>query len=342
MKSALFFLAPVLIVTCISCATTVPVTVTKPAEVNMAETKNIAVLGFSFPEKYLDLTPEDLIRFAIDKLVGIDEFKKPTPDEIISDYATERFILTLVRTNYFHVISAEQIRREMGNTLTDSTGAVQIGKAVGAQAILNGEIYVMEAYEEKTTTSEYVQDVETQTMREVEVEWITRAATLGLKYYVFNTRTGVLIATKTLKDSTSVKERRENENLLTSEIEMYKTIVDSFMPIVARQLAPYTVKESRRLMKDKKNPSMKLADKYAKSGVYDKAMEIYLEEWNETKNPAAGHNAAILYEVTGNVDAAISLIREVLDAYPEKKILKQYNRLLDVKREQERLAEQLA
>jgi lipopolysaccharide biosynthesis regulator YciM len=86
---------------------------------------------------------------------------------------------------------------------------------------------------------------------------------------------------------------------------------------------------------------MKLAGKYAKSGVYDKAMEIYLELWKEEKNRAAGHNAAILYEVTGNVDAAISLIRDVLDVYPERKILKQYNRMLDVKREQERLAEQL-
>jgi len=123
---------------------------------------------------------------------------------------------------------------------------------------------------------------------------------------------------------------------------MYKTIVDSFMPTVARQLAPYTVNESRKLMKDRKNPMMKIAGKYAKNGVYDEAMDIYLELWEENDNPAAGHNAAILYEVTGNVDAAIAIIREVLDRYPEKKILKQYNRLLDVKREQERLAEQLA
>jgi hypothetical protein len=341
MKNALFILVPVLLATCISCATTVPVTVTKPAEVNMAETKNIAVLGFSVPEKHLDLTPENLIRFAIDKLIGVDDFKKLTPDEIISDYTTERFILTLVRTNYFHVMSAEEVKQEMGNSLTDSTGAVQIGKAVEAQAILNGEIYSMETYEEVTTTSEYIQDFETETMKEVEVEWIARTATLGLKYYVFNTRTGALVAAKTLKDSTSMKKRREDEDLLASEIEMYKTIVDSFMPTVARQLAPYTVRESRRLMKDKKNSAMKLAGKYAKSGVYDKAMEIYLELWKEEKNRAAGHNAAILYEVTGNVDAAISLIRDVLDVYPERKILKQYNRMLDVKREQERLAEQL-
>ena len=152
-------------------------------------------------------------------------------------------------------------------------------------------------------------------------------------------RTPAAMANFVLPD---LKARMENKNLIDSEIEMYKTIVDSFMPTVARQLAPYTVNESRKLMKDRKNPMMKIAGKYAKNGVYDEAMDIYLELWEENDNPAAGHNAAILYEVTGNVDAAIAIIREVLDRYPEKKILKQYNRLLDVKREQERLAEQLA
>lgn len=46
--------------------------------------------------------------------------------------------------------------------------------------------------------------------------------------------------------------------------------------------------------------------------------------------------------MTGDIDAAVSLMKEVVDRYPEKKIIREYNRLLGVREEQERLAEQLA
>jgi hypothetical protein len=179
-------------------------------------------------------------------------------------------------------------------------------------------------------------------MEEEEVHWINRTAYLGMKYYVINTETGVVIAQKTLEDSIQEEREESDEDLLPAPVDMYKSITDSFMPFVARQLAPYRVQESRVMMKDKsKDSDMKAADKYVKGGVYDRAFEIYLDVWKRTQNPAAGHNAAILYEVMGDIDSAITLMRQVVDKYPDKKIMKQFNRLLKVKMEQKRLAEQL-
>jgi hypothetical protein len=45
--------------------------------------------------------------------------------------------------------------------------------------------------------------------------------------------------------------------------------------------------------------------------------------------------------VTGNIDEAIDLMGGVVNRYPKKKVMQKYNRLLMVKKDQERLAEQL-
>jgi tetratricopeptide (TPR) repeat protein len=121
---------------------------------------------------------------------------------------------------------------------------------------------------------------------------------------------------------------------------MYETIVDSFMPGIARQLAPYKVRETRRLMKDK-GSVMKQAARLAKSGVYEEALAIYLEVWSEDRNPAAGYNGAIVYEVTGNLDAAIALMKETVGVTDKRGVAREYQRLLRVREERKRLEEQL-
>jgi hypothetical protein len=45
--------------------------------------------------------------------------------------------------------------------------------------------------------------------------------------------------------------------------------------------------------------------------------------------------------VTENIYEAIDLMGDVVNRHPKKKVMRQYNRLLMVKKDQERLAEQL-
>jgi hypothetical protein len=325
----------------VSCATTVPVMVTKPAEVNMSSMKRVAVLDFKITHENHELSVEDLFEHALDELFGLKVGGRALEREM-SEYTTERFILTLVRTNYFHVLNPTDVRKSMQENPSASKSPQQIGKAVDAQAILNGDIYRMHSQDEETTTTEEVADPENQTIREITTTTITRTAWLGLRYYVINTESGEVVATRSFESSIQNTKDAEEQYLLPSEEEMYKDIIDSFMPLVERQLAPYTVRERRKLMKDKsKNPLMKEAARYAKGGVYDRALELYLEVWESTGNPAAGNNAAIMYEASGSIDEAIDIIEDVVDRSSDKKIIKEYNRLLRARDEQERLAEQL-
>jgi hypothetical protein len=326
----------------LGCATSVPVTVTKPAEVNMSSMRRIAVLDFTITQDRYELSVEKLFEAALEELFDLSVGERAIEREI-EEYTTERFILGLVQTNYFHVVGASEIRQSIDPTGT-SVGSVQeIGEKVDAQGILTGEIYRITAEDEEFTRTDEVTDPETESVYETDIPWIRRTAVLGLTYHVFNTKSGALFASRSFEASIQDEQEADNEEYLREPVEMYREIVDTFIPRMMNQLAPYTVRETRKLMKDKSSdPIMESAKQYAKNGMYDRALELYLEVWNNSRNPAAGFNGAIMYEVTSDVDAAVSLMKEVVDQYPEKKIIREYNRLLGVRQEQERLAEQLS
>lgn len=326
----------------LGCATSVPVTVSKPAEVNMSSMRKIAVLDFTVTQERYELSVENLIEDALEELLDMSVGERAVEREM-EEYTTERFILGLVQTNYFHVVGASEVRRSIDPTSTSSGSVQEIGKKVAAQGIVTGEIYRMTAEDEEFTRTEWVTDRETETMYHIDTHWIRRRAVLGLTYHVFNTESGALFASRSFEASLQDEQETDNEEFLREPVEMYREIVDSIIPQMTRQLAPYTVRESRKLMKDKsKDPFMESARQYAKNGVYDRALQLYLEAWDSSRNPAAGFNGAIMYEVTGDIDAAVSLMKMVVDRYPEKRIIREYNRLLEVREEQERLAEQLA
>ena len=324
----------------VGCATSVPVSVTKPAEVNMASMRKIAVLDFNITQYEYDLTVENIIEAAIDEIFNVSIGERAVQQEI-EEYTTECFILGLVGTNYFHVISGKEIGASMNPVETSSTSVQEIGKEIDAQGIITGEIYRITAEDEEFTRTEEFNDPDTDTIIEQEIQWIRRSVTLGLTYYVFNTESGVLYASRSFEDT--LQDEAKEEDYLRESEEMYKEIIDSFIPLITRQLAPYTVRESRKLMKDKsKDSRMEMAKQYARNGVYDRALELYLEVWNDNRNSAAGYNGAIMYEVTGDIDIAVSLMKEVVDHHPDKKIVREYKRLIRVREEQKRLAEQLA
>jgi tetratricopeptide (TPR) repeat protein len=217
----------------------------------------------------------------------------------------------------------------------------EIGKEIDAQGIITGEIYRIALEDEEFIKTEETRDPETDTVIKSEIPWIRRHTTLGLTYHVYKTENGALYAFRSFE--ASLQDEAQEDYYLRESEDMYKEIIDSFIPLISRQLAPYTVREKRKLMKDKsQDPVMENATQYARNGMYDHALELYLEVWNANRNPAAGYNGAIMNEVRGDMDAAVSLMEEVIDLYPDKKIMNEYHRLLEVREEQKRVAEQFA
>jgi hypothetical protein len=323
------------------CSTSIPVTVTKPAEINMSGNRVIAVLDFAYPISGKTISGKDLLEWAISKLTGLDLPTKLNLEQRVAEHTTSQVIVTLLNTGYFQLVSPQDVAQAMQGGINSNTTAVDIGKAVKAQAIVNGELYLLDTKDQEWNEERTITDASTGQEKTVLVPMIRRTAWVGMSYQVVNTATGNIVASRSFEDQISSERELEDKRDLPDAEDMYESIIDSFMPKMAKQLAPYQVREHRTLMRDKtKDPRLEQADELVKGKVYDTALEIFLEVWQQTGNVAAGFNAAILYEVTGQLEAAISQMKSVVDRTADKKAMREYNRLLTVKQEQERLKEQ--
>jgi thioredoxin-like negative regulator of GroEL len=86
---------------------------------------------------------------------------------------------------------------------------------------------------------------------------------------------------------------------------------------------------------------MKDAKTLVENKAYDKALAIYLDVWAKAKNPAAGTDAAIMYDILGRLDDALTLIDQVASESGDKSAIKEQARLKQLKIENDKLAEQL-
>jgi len=323
------------------CSTSIPVTVTKPAEINMSGNRVIAVLDFRYPVKDKSISGKDLLQWAISKLTGLSLPSELNVEQRVAKYTTDQVIVTLLNTGYFQLVSPQEVAQAMQGGISSSTTAVDIGKAVKAQAIVNGDLYILDAEDKEWTDERTITDAGTGQEQTVYVPMIRRTVWVGMSYQVVNTATGNVVASRSFESQSSTDRELEDKRDLPDVEEMYTSLLDDFMPKMAKQLAPYQVREHRTLMRDKtKDPLMEQADDLVKGKVYDSALEIFLDIWQQNGNVAAGFNAAILYEVTGQLDMAISQMKSVVDRTADKKAMREYNRLLTVKQEQERLKAQ--
>ena len=335
--------AGALLLFCIGCATSIRMEVTRPAEVNMAGAKRVAVLDFGFPpDEDRTLTFKEIWALALAKALGVEQQREIPLKERMAAYVTESMLTALINTSYFEVINPGDVSAAMKNSGNRQADPIMVGKMVGAQAIIVGDIT---RFVNKLTDhweKETVKDKDTGQEYQVQVRWLKREIAIKLTYRTVNTTTGAIMATKTLEDSRTDDVKYENRAQLVSDEEVCRQIIDSMVPRIAKQIAPYKEVVYRSLMKDKtKNPDLKAADELVKGNRYADALGIFLKVWDDTKNPAAGVNAGIMYEVTGDLDSALIVVKEVADKTGDSTAMGQYKRLLSEKQSQERLQEQM-
>jgi hypothetical protein len=84
---------------------------------------------------------------------------------------------------------------------------------------------------------------------------------------------------------------------------------------------------------DTKDEEMKKLDELTKKKFYADARDGYLTIWKNKQNVAAGYNAAIMMEITGDIDGAIALMTEVANTAKNEKALKEIDRLKKTQKE---------
>jgi hypothetical protein len=143
-----------------------------------------------------------------------------------------------------------------------------------------------------------------------------REAELVFSYNFKRSRDGSLVGAVAREGKTS--DSNEDRRKLRSPSDMARTIVTKSLSGLARDVAPYKVTETRALMKEKSKDKylqnqMKDAYRLVKAESYRVALNSYLSIYGAYNNFAAGYNAAILYEVIGDLDSAAGMMEELLD-----------------------------
>jgi hypothetical protein len=336
--SGIGLLLTVIVFGAASCATYIPVQVTKPAEINMTDARKIAVLDFDYPRQ---VATTDLLEVIFLSLLGDSNENNNTPQARIADYTTQSLLEALKNTGYFELVDSRGVVRALAGADKSSINAVQVGQKAGVKAIVVGKIGEMVRREVLKTRVEQIKDTNTGVMIKVDVMYRVITDALALSYRVLDTSNGVILATKTFSDTRTqeIVDNGKTEPLAFGD--QCKDMVNGWIPQITRQLAPYTVTEYRTLMNDKaKDPDMKVADELVKKSSYAKALALFLQVWESTGNPAAGVNAAIMYDVTGDMDQALSLLQTVIDKSPNPTAIEEMDRLKRAKADAQRLAEQ--
>jgi hypothetical protein len=340
------------------CATSIHVKVIKPAEVNMSGARKLAIFPVSVPstenvDSMSDIFKNSILRIKKKKFADTENMKLE-----LGEYATDNLVSNLVNTNYFEIISPTDVERSLEYYDASEIDPIMLGALLGAEAIVLSEITDLQQEKERFIVTEKtvekkkikIRDKKTDKMVtkvieeeiEVEVPWVKRTVYLRYTYWVINTETDKLIASKSFYQSKHNQVKEEEKEKLQSYEQMARNIISGNLKAMTKQLAPYETWEARVMMNDKtKDPRMKEADNLVKGNVYEKALDLYLEIWFDNQNPAAGVNAAIMYEVLGDVDSALALIEKVLDVSAESKVMYEYKRLKKVKEDLIRLEEQM-
>jgi len=303
----------------LSCATTLTVNVTRPAKLDLNGAKTISVLPFA-PSDYYG--PSDSAASIV--IVVADFFRmfdRSRPDERrCLTYLHDEIESGLMTSPYVDVISSSAVQAAINN-----------GSPIPADVYLTGQVVYFDIDDQKEIVKKKVEEDEDEDDDIVSLseskskyiieEYYVRNVRMEIKYQIVDSKTNKIVAS----DKASIKDyssRYERKSQLPDPIDMIDYELRSLAHKILRDIQPYVVRKSIKLMKDKsKMPAIKAADQLAKDGYLQESYEAFLKIYRDTNMLVAGYNASMILEALGKLTEAENLMKEVYVLYPESAVL---------------------
>lgn len=306
-----------------SCATSIPVTLRKPSLIDMGGVKSVVVLPFGFTR---DGATGDYLSAALFRFSGAYRYVSPRDQEVAGNL-TNALNQAILDTKAYTVISSSQLLLNMASGK---------GIAGAVDAVVNGEITSL-AVDDKNGW----EDVKQSDGSIKSTFWASRYVSFEFVYRVIRTSDGAVLGQMKkwgTRDSGKVY-GNDAWSRITSTESYCNEIIRGVYSQFQRELAPYSVQEYRVLEKDQaKDARMKQADELVKKGSYNEALAIFSAVYAETKNFAAGYNAAEMTEILGNLKGAIAMMQDLYAATGNPKAQKELARMQATLADIERLA----
>ena len=300
-KSLMLVVITSIIIGLTSCATSIKMTVTRPAELDLQGAETISVLPFKTSE-----AEERGGTLIILDLFGIHSTKPKNPDEVqISEYLTSQVTQALLESPYVKVVGSKAIQT-----------AIENGTEIPADVYLSGKISNFSNAIKVNTRKETVDD------NDVYIDYFYRDVSFTVTYEVISAKTNNIISYKTVNLANKSYESKDRSDISDCQTLMRRDI-DELVAKIAKQLQPYTEDKYVTLLEDKtKNPMMSLANDYAKEGDLVKAQETYMHIYETENDFVAGFNAAKIMEARSLFDDALKLMQELVTNTGDKRAVK--------------------
>lgn len=279
----------------------------------------------------------------------------------------------LMSAQYFEIMERDQLRRVLEEQnlgmsgVVDEATAAQIGKLLGVDALIFGEVTryrvepdkeIVETVMQRRDTGKYeeveekdkktgkVKKVKKKIYEEVPVEkrrWV-RKGSVAINFRVVEVETGRLLAAHSDSRSYDSEEEKrtfiqiltDSQKSLKPEGEILADLSKDICQRFSRMIAPYYVTEKRTIESGKE--SIKEGTKYAESGLWPEATEAWKRACVEMpQEPAAFYNLGLAYEVQGMLDDAEMAYRSAVKLKQKRLYMDAIARVRKSKEEQEEL-----
>ncbi len=286
--------------------------------------------------------------------IAVAEFEGPDGSGELAAYKLTEY---LVQTNRFTVLEREKIDKilqEQGLSMTgviDQNSAVEIGKLLGVDALIFGNVTAYKCEDEEGTRKvkkkvgtgkykrvkrkniftgkEYWAEEEIMKTVLVDEHYKIRKGVVSVNFKVVDVKTGKLLAVKSLTVNKEYKSVEGRGNIPARE-EVLNTLLSQVMEKFAGMIAPIKITVTRKL--EKGSEYVNRGVDFAVNGLWDMAIKSWKEGLKvEPSNPSIYYNLGVAYEKMGDFISAGEMYKKAVELNPKKlymEALKRVNAIL--------------
>ncbi len=300
-----------------SCATTVNVRLTRPAQLDLNGAKTIAVLPFKPCSYYREYNTEASIgrKIVVNSFYQIFEIKDPN-EQMAIDSLHNQIERGLLNSPYIQLVSSDSVER-----------ALKKGTLNPADVYLTGEVSYFEIRDKRSEERRQVKAANGNQKAEYEiVVYWTREVTFNFRYQVVDSVTEKVISYNEYRCNNQSSKYVSRKSLPTA-YSLIESDIRAAASKILRELQPYTVTKTITLLqtktKDKElKARMKAVDELAENSKIAQASEEFQNIYEETGLVEAGYNAAILQEALGNLAEAEKMMTALYNENPDNRVYK--------------------
>ncbi len=314
-----------------SCSTTVPVTVTRPADLDITDADDIAVLPFLTNRtlRYTDYQSDPIATFDFywNEKDKNWYWEQQAEDSMLAELITENLEKSLRDANYLNVVDAGRVEKAYRQRMD-----------LPIDWYVTGAVTNLQTFTRQDGTKEIKRKNSKGEVEIFEIPMFVRDMEMTLVYQVVDVRTGTVLSSDKC-DYSSTSSRAETVKGLPTALEMAEKHLSKFNSKIMKEFAPYTDSYSLTLMKDN-DADMKAAEKLAKKKNLKVAYNAYYNIYKTKGLYQAAYNAGLLAQAMGDYNQALSLFNSAYKGSGDRTI---YNAIQKVKAEihsAERLHEQ--